>query len=413
MKDFKNRKKLLFISRIPPTLGSGGAQAYSNSILQFCHDSGYEVHVLHLEPCLIQGRIPWIHEIIPETPFHQVCPGYFKIGVKLWSPRGIICSFINKLYKLSKFYFFKLQPLSPAQWGGALSSAEHRWVRKVSTIHSWDVVVCNYCWLSDALAFFKNKNTIKTILTHDVWHQHPLRKSSNLFFQQFDSDQELKYLQKADIVISICHLDSQIFSSLDRHLKIVTAPFAVKSHFSRSVSVEGRLLFVGSNYTPNVDGINWFISQVGPLLELKCPGFFQLSVVGAVSAHVKKFEIPNIKIVKLGPIKNLDDKYQSSSIVIVPIRSGTGLKIKLIEAISYGKAIVTTASGARGLENLENQAFVVANTPEEMAAKIIQISFDRIFKRNLELSTQRVATEYFSSNCCYAEMLKSFQEKDR
>jgi glycosyltransferase involved in cell wall biosynthesis len=108
------------------------------------------------------------------------------------------------------------------------------------------------------------------------------------------------------------------------------------------------LLFVGTSYAPNIEGIFFFLTQIFPRIIENVPTV-RLALVGNICNLVN---IPNSvknNIVCLGFVPDLSKIYLSSRIVICPLLSGSGTKVKLQEAIAYGIPIVTTSVGASGL----------------------------------------------------------------
>ena len=128
---------------------------------------------------------------------------------------------------------------------------------------------------------------------------------------------------------------------------------------------EEYCLFVGSNFFPNNEGINWFISNVLP--HVHC----QLWVAGSCCESVKK--IPknlDRKIRLLGVVDDLDPLYRNAKCVIAPIFKGSGMKTKTIEAMSYGKTIIGTNECFEGIEGDFDKIGGLCNTSEEFIRKI-------------------------------------------
>lgn len=378
--------------------GGGGPGVYSHDILAGLKLQGFDVHVLSLEPCILEARLPWIWDVDAKSGFHNLAPGYVKMGRRLWSLKGTAFSLGNKIKR-----WFKLSALPQsleATWGNPLTSREAAQVCAASRKKKWDAVVCNYCWLSGALDFF-DAQTRKAVLTHDVWHKHVARQSDNNDLSRIDHEAEARLLGPADIIIAITENDAADFRAMLPGKTIVCAPMSCRPAFSSQAAKSGALLFVGSAYRPNVEGVTWFLNQVGPILERQMPGYFHLNLVGAVGEALPACDPSLIRTAK-GRVGNLSAEYARAEIVIVPILAGTGLKIKLVEAIAHGKAIVTTTAGAQGLENLAGQAFAKADQPEQFAERIMEIATDASRRACLENAAKTAAQKNFSPESCCA-----------
>jgi glycosyltransferase involved in cell wall biosynthesis len=110
---------------------------------------------------------------------------------------------------------------------------------------------------------------------------------------------------------------------------------------------DGRtLLFVGSlDYGPNRDGLSWFLDAVWPRLASARPGL-RLLVAGPGARGLR----PRPGLELLGPVATVTPLYEAASLALAPIRSGSGTRVKLIEAAAHGVPFVTTGLGAEGLD---------------------------------------------------------------
>lgn len=135
-------------------------------------------------------------------------------------------------------------------------------------------------------------------------------------------------------------------------------------------------LFVGSNSDPNVDGICWFLNNCWPLVTKKIPNA-TLLVQGAVTRNKEFIRAMSSQtkgtIFLSGFVDDLTQIYERSRIVICPIQYGTGMKIKVVEAMSHGKAIVATATA---LEGIELNAINVSDAAHEFSSTCISLLTD-------------------------------------
>jgi succinoglycan biosynthesis protein ExoO len=157
------------------------------------------------------------------------------------------------------------------------------------------------------------------------------------------------------------------------------------------------VLFVGSAAAPNVDGIKWFLEASWPLIRRRKPDAI-LYVAGAVCGALGPASA-GVKF--LGFVDNLAPLYAEAGVVVSPLRVGSGLKIKLIEALSHGKALVGTPQTLQGVEPLLADAILLAETPEGFATAVAELLDDS--RRRYELATRALYTlaRYFSPQACY------------
>lgn len=122
-----------------------------------------------------------------------------------------------------------------------------------------------------------------------------------------------------------------------------------------------NILFVGSNFFANIEGITWFIKNVMPHIDAG------LTIVGkGMEQSLVSFSSDKIKV--LGYVNNLAEVYAQHQIVIVPIFSGAGMKVKIAEAFSYGKYVLTTDFAFSGYEKQEGIATICDNARQFIEA---------------------------------------------
>lgn len=223
------------------------------------------------------------------------------------------------------------------------------------------------------------------------WHHLPLAKLSKHF--------ELKSCLAADQVITTSTQDSQLLQSSLPHSKIEVLPNTINFNEFENVrqSVGKTLFFPGTlNYFPNQEGILWFIRKVLPLLKLKLRESLPKIVIAGSNPNpflIKQLKRAEISL-HINP-SSMIPYFSEASIVFVPILSGSGTRLKILEACAGSRAVVSTTKGAEGLNLIHRQEILIADTPETFASSLIE------FIQNPDLRDQ-IARE--SSN----KILKEF-----
>jgi len=144
-----------------------------------------------------------------------------------------------------------------------------------------------------------------------------------------------------------------------------------------TISPEVNLLFVGTfSYAPNVAGLTWFVDEVWPTLRKALGDRASLSVVGfdPPPEILAMDAVPGVWV--FGPVADLGEPYRRANIVIVPIFSGSGTRIKLIEALAHRRAVVTTTLGCEGLELEDGRHAAIADTPAAFAVRVMELATD-------------------------------------
>lgn len=171
---------------------------------------------------------------------------------------------------------------------------------------------------------------------------------------------------------------------------------------TKKAQIEGRCLFVGSNNRPNQEGLEWFLANVWPEVLRLFPGA-TLDIAGNVSVPDSAKTDPSIQY--LGRVDHLANVYATASLAIVPLLSGSGMKIKVVEAAAHGTPIVTTSIGLQGLSILRNLVNV-EDDPLSFARSAAASLGDpgRCLESGKALQTK--VSEELSPEACYHSILR-------
>ncbi len=134
-----------------------------------------------------------------------------------------------------------------------------------------------------------------------------------------------------------------------------------------------RLLFVGAlRYWPNAEGVRFFVTQVLPRLRDRIAGV-EFVVAGADPPPelVELAGVPGVRLV--GRVPDPGPWLEQAGIVVVPLLSGGGTRLKVLEAFAAGRPVVSTTVGAAGLDVVDGVHLLLADSPEEMAAAIVRL----------------------------------------
>ena len=141
----------------------------------------------------------------------------------------------------------------------------------------------------------------------------------------------------------------------------------------RQPTPEPTAIFVGTlNYPPNVEGLRWFNQHVAPLLLHRHPQF-RLLVAGRNPSPATTRELTRHAFIELhADSDNLSRLYERSNLSIVPLLSGGGTRIKLLEAAAFGLPSVSTSIGAEGLESLHSRCYWPGDTASDFANNMMR-----------------------------------------
>lgn len=223
---------------------------------------------------------------------------------------------------------------------------------------------------------------------------------------------ETRMIKYSDQILCLNERDRMLIrKSYQRDVDLVL-PISFEDRFlsenDGDVPQDGKnLLFVGSNFPPNYQGIVWFVKNVMP----KVDGI--LSIVGKGMERCREeLECKNVRVV--GTVDDTAPFYEQANLVVMPIFWGDGMKVKTAEAMMYGKTIVATKEALEGYETESVEGIFECNTKEDFVATIHNVLREQKFSR-VNLSVRRLFLEKYDTAVCTRQFRKFILEekKDR
>ena len=179
-----------------------------------------------------------------------------------------------------------------------------------------------------------------------------------------------------------------------------------------ALEVPGTVLFVGNfAHPPNRDAAIWLAGEIMPRVRARCPEA-TLRIVGtAPPPEVRELVGPGVELFADAP--SVRPHIEAAAVVLAPVRTGGGMRMKVLQAIGAGKAVVTTARGTEGYTDFgEEPPLVVADGGEEIAAATAALLADD--GRRLALGERaRSFAERHHSPAAWAERLTAVYEEAR
>lgn len=196
---------------------------------------------------------------------------------------------------------------------------------------------------------------------------------------------EISIWEKADFLIFISETDYKIACSFVPSIKnkaIHYFPIELFKQIPPSKTIpfekkEPLILHIGTgHWPPNIEGLNFFLRKVFPLIKRKVPNAIFVHIGKGTPCKIKKFH-NNVDIFIYDYIENLTPFYKKATLFVAPLLSGSGIKIKILEAISNGLPVVTTPIGIEGIPIREDikgiKGIISVNKPAEMADWIVKL----------------------------------------
>lgn len=166
--------------------------------------------------------------------------------------------------------------------------------------------------------------------------------------------------------------------------------------FSTKAERPSELLFLASlDWYPNVEALEYFLAEILPLiLSLKPEAI--LRIVGRRPPEsLRKLVAGNRHVELVGEVKDVRPHLERAGVVVVPLRIGGGSRLKILEALAAGKAVVSTSVGAEGLELTPDEHIQVADSPSQFAQRTIALISSQEERRRLGENGRRLVSEQY------------------
>ncbi|MFK7894927.1 MAG: glycosyltransferase family 4 protein [Myxococcota bacterium] len=226
-------------------------------------------------------------------------------------------------------------------------------------------------------------NTRFVIDTHDVLHQRAARyrDAGAEIARDMSAEEEMKALATFDAILAIQEKEGELIKTAlpDSPVLVVPhgidlpemqaldrAPTPVETHGTRGAGgtepiLPIRLGFLGGRDEANRSALEWFLEHVWPTLQNRFGSRIELHVAGQICQDWQS-EATGIR--KIGVLETIEDFWPNVDIAVNPVRFGSGLKIKNVEALAYARPLITTAIGAEGLERAGEQGIAIEDEAE-------------------------------------------------
>lgn len=205
--------------------------------------------------------------------------------------------------------------------------------------------------------------------------------------------------RKADMIGVCSEVDRQRLESSRCRASLLVVPNSFPCMPAlplRPVGNVAKLLFVGTiSYPPNEDAILYFCERILPHIRNGCRRDIRLTIVGRRPSAKVTALAEGSSIVVAGDVDSVEPYYDEADLVVVPIRYGGGTRIKILEALSFGRPVVSTSIGAEGLELTGGQDLAIADEEKDFASICIDLLENQDARFRLATSgRERVCSTY-------------------
>lgn len=395
----EQRKVLIITNRVPYPLRDGGNLAM-NGMIEGYHKSGWQVGLLSMNT----SRHHVAHEQLSKLFGHLHSFEWVDVNNEL------------KWTQMLKNYFFSTEP----EHAKRFYNKEFR-ARLIEVLKSFkpDVVQVESVYLSTYLPDIRKYSHALTVLRiHNVEYQiwQGLAKKSKSRIKQIYLHNltlrvrrfERRAWREYDLLLPITEKDAYLIARLEDVNDIMVAPFSIDIDKIKPSDQHEKWVgyHIGAmDWIANKDGIHWFLEHAWPKIHRAVPKFEFYFAGRNMPDDLKKIDIPGVHC--MDEVHSAEEFIADKKILIVPLWSAGGIRVKILEAMAAGKIVITTPVGIKGIEAKAGEHYLQARKPEEFA-KAVKWCFD-----NKEAAEQmaRHARDLVKEKYEHAKVIKSVTDE--
>ncbi len=252
---------------------------------------------------------------------------------------------------------------------------------------------------------------------HKIWER--IAKETKFFLKRWYinhlaktlKDYELSALETVDGVAAITRKDAAFFRKYCSK-PVIDIPYGVyPEEFTPKYDIESTPKFyhIGSmNWMPNSEGIRWFIEEVLPKTVEKVPGFVYHLAGRNMPEWLKTLKNKHVDVV--GEVPDAKAFVTNNDVAIVPLLSGSGIRIKIIESMALGKTVITTRVGAEGILYDEEVNVIIAENIAKMVEAIRAINENPQIAVRIGQAARKLVEENYDNRKIIARLLMFYEQ---
>ncbi|MFT6717047.1 MAG: glycosyltransferase involved in cell wall biosynthesis [Saprospiraceae bacterium] len=281
--------------------------------------------------------------------------------------------------------------------------------------NSFDLVIIEGLFVAPYFKAIRENFEGKIVLrTHNVefkiWERmganasNPIKKNYLKLLAKRLKEFEVKTFNRVDAICAMTSIDSGVIGQLCNGVPIGTFPSGYllqeENGEFNDVKEEKALFHIASmDWQPNQEAVDWFLNKVWPLVISKNKEAKIYLAGREMPTRYKELKMLGVHIV--GEVAVAREFYASKKIMVVPLLSGSGMRIKIIEGMAMGKTIVSTSVGAEGIQVTHEKNILIADTAEHFANQILRVLEDDDYCTELSKNARElIANEYNNDVVC-------------
>ena len=394
--------KILLLCNKPPYPASEGGPMAMNSIITGLLDAGHQVKILAVN----NEKYKVSEADIPDDYKRKTGIELIDVDLQVRPTKAFLNLFTKKSYHVERF----------------ISRVFEARLVEVLQKEQFDVVQLEMLYMAPYVATIREHSKAMIVLRahnveHLIWER--IAKETKFFAKRWYinhlartlKNYELDAIETVDGIAAITRKDAAFFRKYCSK-PVVDIPYGVyPEEFTPKTEIEGHPKFyhIGSmNWMPNEEGIRWFIDEVLPKTVEKVPQFVYHLAGRNMPEWLTNLNNPNINVI--GEVPDAKEFVSNHDVAIVPLLSGSGIRIKIIESMAMGKTVITTRVGAEGILYDEEVNIIIAENVAKMVEAIRSINENPQIAVKIGEAARKLVEETYDNRKIISRLLMFYEQ---
>ncbi|MBR5910642.1 MAG: glycosyltransferase [Bacteroidales bacterium] len=394
--------KILLLCNKPPYPASEGGPMAMNSIINGLIEAGHQLKVLAAN----NEKFNVKESDIPEDYKKKTGIELIDVDLRVRPLKAFANLFTNKSYHVERF----------------ISKDFKARLVELLEKEQFDVVQLEMLYMAPYVETIREHSKAMIVLRahnveHKIWER--IAKETKFFLKRWYinhlaktlKDYELSALETVDGVAAITRKDAAFFRKYCSK-PVIDIPYGVyPEEFTPKYDIESTPKFyhIGSmNWMPNSEGIRWFIEEVLPKTVEKVPGFVYHLAGRNMPEWLKTLKNKHVDVI--GEVPDAKAFVTNNDVAIVPLLSGSGIRIKIIESMALGKTVITTRVGAEGILYDEEVNVIIAENIAKMVEAIRAINENPHIAVRIGQAARKLVEENYDNRKIIARLLMFYEQ---
>ena len=394
--------RILLLCNKPPYPASEGGPMAMNSIITGLLEAGHQVKVLAINSEKYNVK----ESDIPEEYKQKTGIELIDVDLTVKPLNAFLNLFTRKSYHAERF----------------ISEEFKKRLAAVLDKEQFDVVQLEVLFMAPYVETIRRHSKAMIVLRahnveHKIWERiakdtkSPLKRWYINHLAKTLKEFELNALETVDGVAAITRKDAAFFRKYCSK-PVIDIPFGVyPEQFDPKYEIEGKPKFyhIGSmNWMPNEEGIRWFVDEVLPKTVEKVPDFVYHLAGRSMPEWLTSMKNPHVDVV--GAVPDAKEFVTNHDVAIVPLLSGSGIRIKIIESMALGKTVITTRVGAEGILYDEEVNIIIAENKAKMVEAIRSLNENPETAVRIGQAARKLVEETYDNRKIIARLLMFYEQ---